>query len=75
MAYREYPRHVHKPDGRHLVVRTDAERDAALQDGWSLSAVFDGPLARGGEPSPPVDDVEVAAALGKGRRKAPARTE
>lgn len=69
--YREYPRHVHRPHGVSLIVRTEAERDAALAEGWSLSAVFDA-LGRGGEPpAPPVADDAVASALTRPRRGRP----
>ena len=39
MAYDEYPRHVHKAGGAYLVVLNDAEKAAALKDGWALSPV------------------------------------
>jgi hypothetical protein len=42
MAELELPRMVHKADGVKRTVRTQAELDAALADGWSLHRV-DGP--------------------------------
>lgn len=35
--YQTYPQHVHKPNGEYFVVHSDAERDAKLADGWSLT--------------------------------------
>lgn len=37
MSYQEYPRHLHKPGGAHVVVQDDAERDAKLAEGWKLT--------------------------------------
>ena len=36
--YKEYPRHLYRPDGARRVVQNDAERDQALREGWSLKA-------------------------------------
>lgn len=46
----EYPRHVHGPGGAFLVVETDAQKAAALANGWSLEVV----LARQPVPEEPV---------------------
>jgi hypothetical protein len=76
MAYKEYPRHVHKAAGVHCVVHSDAERDAKVAEGWALQPVpADAPLTRGGEPEAPAPD-PVAETLTKrrGRPKKAARS-
>lgn len=37
MTFEMYPMHVHRPGGQFKVVTSDAERDAALAAGWSLT--------------------------------------
>lgn len=35
-VYQPYPKHLHKPDGSYKVVQNEAEKDAALAEGWNL---------------------------------------
>jgi len=37
-VYQPYPKHLHRPDGSFKVVENDAERDAALAEGWNLKS-------------------------------------
>lgn len=36
----EYPRHLHKAGGVFCVVESDEERDAKVEEGWSLQPVL-----------------------------------
>lgn len=38
----EYPRHLHKAGGKHVVVHTEAEKAKRLKEGWVLKPVLDG---------------------------------
>lgn len=40
-VYQEYPRTLHRPDGRTCSVRSDEEKVAALAEGWALVPVVD----------------------------------
>jgi hypothetical protein len=48
-VYQPYPKMLHRPDGSYKVVQNEAEKDAALADGWNLKP---GPVHEP-EPEPP----------------------
>jgi hypothetical protein len=56
-VYQPYPKHLHKPDGSYKVVENDAERDAALAEGWNLKP---GPGVSAEEVAVPESPSEVA---------------
>ena len=63
-VFRPYPRHVHQRGGAFREVNSDAERDQAVAEGWSLRPVLE-PLPVT-EISAPV--VDRAPPLTRGRR-------
>lgn len=73
--YKEFPRTLHKPDGRTLTVGNEDEREAALVEGWSLVPLVDLTGNRFDLPEVPAtgDVLEVSDAepvvVKKGRRK------
>lgn len=46
-GYVEYPRCLHKFQFQTLVVHNDADKEAALKDGWSLTPVLTMPEEKG----------------------------
>jgi hypothetical protein len=72
-----YPRYVHGADGAHLLVHNEAEKDAALENGYELTpiltdaqkaAVKAAQIAAGELPAEDVV-VEDVAATGKKKKK------
>jgi hypothetical protein len=61
MAFQPYPRHVHGPNKTYKVVHSDAERDAAVADGWYLwpKDVPDADLGQ----APAAQDADTGAAV------------
>lgn len=60
-GYQEYPRHMHKWNEPYKVVRNDAEKQAALADGWQLQPQT--------KPSADIEESVEAAKRGPGRPK------
>lgn len=50
----EYPRHMHAADGSYLVVTTDEEKAAALDEGYTLEPTHEMWTDHGKKPKPVV---------------------
>jgi hypothetical protein len=57
----EYPRAMHRYGVKSLIVSNDAEREAAMKDGWALAPVLE----------PPAVDVAPAEPVKKAKTKRP----
>lgn len=70
MEYIEYPRHLHKAGGEHVVVHNDAEKAAALKAGWSLMPVLE-PVeaALVDEELAPSEDIDASAGESEPKKK------
>ncbi len=42
MAETQFPRMLHHPDGSRLIVRTAAEQERALNQGWTMHRAVEG---------------------------------